>query len=152
MSINHIIQISAAFVGTLGFGILFNIRGKRLIAAALGGLFSWLLFVVLQLIFKNEVINYFVVAFVLSIYAEIVARILKTPTTAFITTTLIPLIPGGSLYYTMSYIFESDMTHFLEKAVDTLKLATALSLGIILASTLTRLFLQILKHIKTKGE
>ena len=149
MTGNQIIQVIAGFIGTLGFAILFNIRGKRLIAAGLGGMLSWLLFVLLEWLLPNETVNYFLVAFVLSIYAEIIARIFKTPTTAFITTTLIPLIPGGSLYYTMAYAFQSDPMHFLEKAIDTLQLAAALALGIILATTLTRLFLQIIKRPTT---
>ncbi|MBQ1965266.1 MAG: threonine/serine exporter family protein, partial [Clostridia bacterium] len=45
------------------------------------------------------------VAFSMSVYAGIMARVLKTPATTFITTSLIPLIPGGSLYYTMAYAF-----------------------------------------------
>ena len=74
------------------------------------------------------------------------ARLLKTPTTTFITTSLVPLIPGGSLYYTMSYAFESNLERFLEKGVYTLELASALALGIIIATTATR----ILTKLKVK--
>ena len=38
-----------------------------------------------------------------SIYAEAMARVEKAPATVFYIPALIPLIPGGSLYYTMSY-------------------------------------------------
>ena len=34
MTQTQIIQILAGFVGTIGFAVLFNIRGKRLVAAA----------------------------------------------------------------------------------------------------------------------
>lgn len=135
----EITQILSGFVGSLGFAILFNIRGKRLAAAALGGLFSWALFVVLRVYIESEAINYFVVALVMSIYAEVMARVLKTPTTTFVTTTLIPLIPGGSLYYTMAYAFSGDLGSFLQKAIDTLQLASALALGIIISATVTKM-------------
>lgn len=144
MTTNEIIQILSGFVGTLGFAVLFNIRGKRFLFAGLGGLVSWLLFVVFSRLIPNEAINYFVVAVIISLYAEILARILKTPTTTFITISLIPLIPGGSLYYTMAYAFESDMTRFLEKGIYTLELASALALGIIIATTATRIFFKAL--------
>ena len=36
-----LIQVTAAFCGTLGFGFLLNSRGKKLIFAALGGMKSW---------------------------------------------------------------------------------------------------------------
>lgn len=142
MTQNEVIQIIAGCVGTAGFGILFHIRGMRLLVATLGGLLSWLLVAILNDWIANEAVNYFLVAFLIAIFAEIMARVLKTPTTAFITTSLVPLIPGASLYYTMEYVFESDMTGFLEKAVTTLQLASALALGTILARTMIKILLQ----------
>lgn len=136
---NEIIQIIMGFIGSLGFGILFNVRGKRLAFASLGGLLSWGLFVLFSMFLKSEPLNYFLVALIISIYAEIMARILKTPTTTFITTSLIPLIPGSSLYYTMAYAFNSDVNNFFTKAVYTLQLASCLALGIIIAVTLTQI-------------
>lgn len=147
MTNNEFLQIIAGFIGSLGFAILYNIRGKRLLFAALGGLFSWGLFIIFNKIIPNEALNYFLVAFIISVYAEIMARVIKTPTTTFITTSLIPLIPGGSLYYTMTYAFESDIERFIQKAIYTLQLASALALGIIVATTLTKLLINF-KNIK----
>lgn len=140
MTQTEIIQILAGFVGSIGFAILFNIRGKSLIATAIGGLFSWLLFVILSKYIKNEPFLYFIIACVISTYAEIMARVLKTPTSAFITTSLIPLIPGGSLYYTMVHAFEGDLHAFLPKAIYTMQLASALALGIIVSTSVARIF------------
>ena len=133
----ELIQILSGCVGSLGFGILFNIRGKRLAAAALGGLLSWLLYVLFSHVFRSEALCYFLVALLLGVYSGILARLMKTPATAFAITSLIPLIPGGSLYYTMASAFEGDAALFLEKAVYTLSLSAALALGIILAAAVT---------------
>ena len=35
------IQLMAALLGSLGFAALFNIRGKKLIFATIGGFLSW---------------------------------------------------------------------------------------------------------------
>lgn len=139
MTSGELIQISAGLIGSLCFGVLFNIRGKKLIAAALGGFLSWGLFLLLSRIILSEPVNYFIVAAVVSMYSEIMARILKTPATPIVTTSLIPLIPGGSLYYTMAYVFESDFSKFIEKALSTLKLASALALGIIVVTAISQL-------------
>lgn len=141
MTYTEALQVFTGFVGVIGFSILFNIRGKRLIATAVGGFLSWALFVVLSHVIPNEAFNYFLVALLISVYAEIMARVMKTPTTTFITASLVPLIPGGSLYYTMAYAFESNMEAFLEKAIYTLQLAAALALGIIVASTAVKLIM-----------
>lgn len=141
MTWKEVIQILAGGVGSLGFACLFNIRGKRLVVATLGGVLSWFLCVIFSYFIPSEPINYFIVSFLLSIFAEVMARIMKTPTTTFITTSLVPLIPGGSLYYTMAYGFQGQATRFVTKGVATLALAAALALGIIIAATLTKLVL-----------
>lgn len=143
----EIIQIISGFIGAFGFAILYNIRGKRLIMASVGGFLSCVLFVLFSRFIENEPLNYFFVALLVSIYAEIMARRLKTPTTTFITTSLIPLIPGGSLYYTLVYAFQSDIVNFAEKAIDTLLLAAALALGIIVSATVTNLLAKTFKKI-----
>lgn len=143
MTKTEIIQIFAGFIGTIGFSVLFNVRGKRLVLAALGGLFSWFLFVVLGNFIENEVINYFLVSFAVSIYAEVMARVAKTPTTTFIITGLIPLIPGGSLYYTMANAFSGDVVSFLQRGIYTLQLASALALGVIVSTTITQIFYKV---------
>lgn len=149
MTLNEILQIIFGFIGSLGFAVLFNIRGKRLMLAALGGFLSWLIFVLLSMVIKSEPINYFLVALLITLYAEIMARVIKTPTTTFITTALIPLIPGGSLYYTMAYAFENDLNGFVAKAISTLQLASALALGIIIATTATNIYFKITAKIKS---
>jgi uncharacterized membrane protein YjjB (DUF3815 family) len=136
---NEIIQVLSAFIGTFGFSVLFNVRGKRLFFASLGGLIAWLFFVIFKIFIPSEVTIYFIVALIASLYAEIMARLLKTPTTTFIITALIPLIPGSSLYYTMSYAFQSDLEKFMHKGIYTLELASSLALGVIIASAFIKL-------------
>ena len=134
----EMVQIVTGFIGSLCFGILFNLKGKRLVAGALGGLLSWGAFVVFSFFVASEVVNYFLVSILISVYAEIMAKLLKTPTTPIITTALIPLIPGGSLYYTVASAFDSSFGIFSEKAFHTLKLAGALALGMIIVLSVWR--------------
>lgn len=148
MTVSDIIQILAGSVGVLGFCVLFNIRGRRMAATVFCGLLSWLVFVLLGLFIESEPLRYFIVALFISLLAEVMARLLKTPTTTFITTALVPLIPGGSLYYTMASAFGSDLDNFVSKAVGTISLATALALGITLAAALTTLCFKIIANIK----
>lgn len=150
MTWQEIIQILTAGLGALGYALIYNIRGKKLVMAALGGLFSWTLFVLFSRFIDSEPIKYFLVAALISAYSEMMARVLKTPTTTFIMTALIPLIPGGSLYYTMAYAFESDMNAFLEQAIYTLKLASALALGILLTTAVWRFVAGLMESKKQK--
>ncbi len=133
-----LLQIISAFVGTLAFGILFNIRGKKLWLAAVGGMLSWTLFLLLGQVTDSEIFRFFIVSVIISAYAESLARLLKTPAVTFSIVSLVPLIPGSGLYYSMAYALAGNGANFTEKAVHTLGLATALSLGIVLVSALSR--------------
>ena len=97
----EIIQVLASFVGSFGFAVLYNLRGKKLCMAGISGMVSWIAY----LIVWNEMPSTFVAnlaaAAVATIYAETMARILKTPVTVFLITGIIPLVPGGNLYYTI---------------------------------------------------
>ena len=135
-----LLQIVTGTLGALGFALLYNIRGKRLAFAALGGFIATLCYCVFGTFIHNEILNYFLCSLLVSLYAEIMARIIKTPTTTFIITSLIPLIPGGSLYYTMTNAFSGDIGTFINKGIYTLSLAGALAAGIIVVLSFAKFF------------
>lgn len=137
-TIDVIIQIAASFFGTLGFGFLFNIRHKKLFWAAFGGMISWALFLALGLFIENEAIRYFIVSVCSTGYAEVMARVLKTPASTFSITVLIPLVPGGAMYYTTTYALSGASDLFINKAIYTLELSVALSLGIVLVTAIAK--------------
>ena len=137
---NAITEILAALVGTLGFCILFHIRGRRLLAAAFGGMLSWALFLLFGLWLDSEVLRYFLVSVCTTLYSELMARAFKTPTTTFCVVTLIPLIPGGSLYETTVAAIRGSTSELAPMLLHTVELAMALSLGIILVTAVFRQF------------
>ena len=134
-----IIQILMGTLGTLGFNILFNIRGRKLLFATLGGLISWAVFLSLAPVLPSEALRYLVSAATITVYGEVLARLEKTPTTTFLVPSIIPLIPGSALYYTMNYALGEHWTQFAEQAFYTLQLALSLAVGIIAVTTVTRL-------------
>lgn len=137
-AIDVIIQIAASFLGSFGFGFLFNCRGKKLIFCALGGMWAWALFLLLGLFIDGEVIRYFIVSVAVSLYSEILARLLKSPSGTFSILSLIPLIPGGALYYAADYAIQGETELFIDKALYTFELTVALSLGIVLVTAIAR--------------
>ncbi len=145
ISTKVIIELLTAFLGTLGFALLFNLRGKKLIYASLGGMLSWMLFLSLGPIFQNEALRYLIVAIISTAYSEILARTLKTPASTFSILVLVPLVPGGALYNTVTFALSGNTEAFIPKLIYTLELAVALSLGIVIT---TALFKNIKLHKK----
>ena len=144
------IQIITGTVGTLGFSLLFNVRGKRIIFTTLGGLVSWTLYILFNYLTASEVLSYFLSAALITVYCEVMARAIKTPTSTFILPSLIPLIPGASLYRTMRTAFFGDIDVTVNMAVYTLKLAAALALGIIVASAVSKIVFPLYYKLKAK--
>ena len=127
----EILQLFMSFFISLGFGFLYNLRGKKLIFGALGGALSWTVYLLMDQPGYSEAFRYFVVSFSLAIYAEVLARMIKTPATTFLIPSLIPLVPGGSLYHTMRYGLNKRWYLCTTQAMYTLKLSLALALGIV---------------------
>ena len=138
---SYLVQILTGGLGTLGFSILFHIRGRKLVFSTLGGLLSWAVFLALGAFFPGEAIRYLLTAAVITVYGEILARKEKTPTTTFLVPSVIPLIPGGALYYTMNYALNRQWSQFAGQAFYTLQLALSLAVGIIAVTTVVRLMM-----------
>ncbi len=137
-TLDVIIQVVTALIVTLGFGFLFNIRGSKLMVASVGGALCWGLFLLLGIWIQSEALRYFVVSLCSTVYAEVFARVLKTPATTFSIITLIPLVPGGALYYTTTFALSGTVEPFIAKMIYTMELAVALSLGIVIVTAVFR--------------
>lgn len=136
---NPFLQIIMGGLGTLGFNLLFNLRGRKLVLATLGGVISWSVFLVLEPLLPDEALRYFLATAVVTVYGEVLARVKRTPTTTFLVPSVIPLIPGSALYHTMNYALNKQWAEFAHQAFYTLQLALSLAVGIIAVTTLTRL-------------
>lgn len=132
-----ITQVAASFIASLGFGIMFNIKGKKLIFASICGALGWFVYsLCLNMNFTN-ITALFISSISFSIYSEIFARILKTPVTTLVVCGLIPLVPGAGMYYTMYQAVTGDISSSLELGLNTIASAGVLALGVIFVSTIT---------------
>ena len=134
-----ILQLTTAFVGSLGFAMLFHVKKERLLLASLGGLLAWGVYLLVGQMSDQEVVRYFVASVVLTVYAETLARLVKCPATLFIVTASIPLSPGGSLYRTMQYFMLNDLEAFSLQALTTVLLAVAIAAGMLLPTAIFQL-------------
>ena len=132
------IQIIAATIGTVGFAIFLKMRGKQIVMAALGGAITWIVYLLVQEAVEGLFIPYFAASIFVAVYAEIMARVNRAPATIFLTAAAVPLIPGGSLYYTMEGLVNQDNETFAVNGVATITVALAIALGFMLVSVLSR--------------
>ena len=141
----------SSFLGlSLGFGILFNIKGKNLILAGIGGAIGGMVYKLVLFLGGSEMIAMFSGSVVFSLYSEILARVCKTPVTTFIICALIPLVPGGGMYRTMQQAIAGNIDKALAIGLNTISIAGVLVLGILLVSTLMRAFYHMQKERKAR--
>ena len=129
-----IIQTAAAFLGSIGFAIFFKMKGKQIVSAGIGGAVTWVVYILVQHFIEGYFVPYLVASIFVGIYAEIMARVNKAPATIFLTAAAVPLIPGGSLYYTMLGMVEQNEELFATSGIAALTIALAISLGFVVVA------------------
>ncbi len=132
-----------AFCACLGFCFIFHVRRSIFPFAALGGALGWLVYSVTAPV-GSDFMQYFLATIAISIYAEGMARLFKAPVTCFLVVAMLPLVPGGGIYYTMEYALNGNTQTFLESLFHTIGIAGALALGIMLVSSVVHLWRKIL--------
>lgn len=144
--IESLIQIIMALLGSVGFAILFNIKRDKISIIAFGGAMSWICYLFFYSYNANKVISLFISTFILSIFAEIISRKIKTPVIIILIPILVPLIPGGDLYYTMYNLVTNNMDSFIYFFNLVIKEAAAISFGIILVTSIMQIITKVKKY------
>lgn len=133
------LQTLYAILSTLGFGIIFNIKGKNLIYASIGGGLGWMAYSFGLAFNLSTTTSMFMGSILIGIYSESMARLRKAPVTVFVVCALIPLVPGGGMYYTMLESIKGNIDASLKVGLETITNAGALAVGVLLTSSISRL-------------
>ena len=94
-------QIIASIIGSIGFSIVFGIRRAYMLPIAVNAGLSWAVYLLVNG-FAGDFAANMVSAMFCSLVAALMARRLRVPAT-------VPMVPGGSLYYTIYYVFAGNM-------------------------------------------
>ena len=148
MEMSHVIQVLMALIGAIGFGWLFHVPGSKLIAIVLGGALDWIAYLVAFELTGGRVFAFFVAALATAAVAEVTARVLRTPVLTLMVRMMVPLVPGGDLYYTTLALVSGDTERFTHMGSLVLKEAGVISFGIILAGCTVQAVLHILALVR----
>lgn len=121
----YVLPCLCAFAGCIGFTLVFNIHGPGKLIACCGGALGWLVY----LLAGKTILAGFFAAMAISLFSEVMARIRRCPVTGYQLVALLPLVPGGGIYYAMGYCLEGDTEQFLSALLGTLGMAAAWRLG-----------------------
>lgn len=132
------------YLATFGFAIMFNIKGKTVwfaaLAGSIGAAIYYLTYIKLEMgIFLSMLYT----SMAMTLYAEIMARKMKTPVTLFLICGLITYVPGGTMYYMMKAFMDNEMSVAGEKCMEVFLTSGALAAGIVIVSTLVKMYFKI---------
>lgn len=129
-------QTITAALGSLAFGIVYKVKNKRLPVVAAGGGIGWFLYSIIFCRWESILVSNMAASVFVTLYSEVMARKLKAPVVVFLLPCLIPLVPGGGLYYTMSYAVLKEMQQCYMYLSNTAEAAIGIAAGVIVASVL----------------
>ncbi len=132
-------QAIAVFVGCCGFCILFNVHGRGCVLCIIGGVATWMLYLLWGALGCDIYASNLFAALFAALYAEVMARVRKCPSMPYLVITILPLLPGAGVYYTMSLGLEGNMMDAVAKGLETIGVAGALAVGILLVSSVFRI-------------
>ncbi len=129
----------AALLGTLGYALLLRIQLRLLPAVSFAGTVSYGLYYLLWFFTGDLFLSNFAGALLAAILAYLFAICYRAPATLFYTPAIIPLVPGGLLYYMMSAAIRGESGKILSYGGDALLVGLGIASGIIVGVIITRI-------------
>lgn len=126
------VQLVMAILSAFGFALKLGMkRPSRLLAGAVAGLVGWGAYLLAELVGCDGFASCFIASAAGSVYAQIMARVLRAPSTVFLVPAIIPLVPGRALYYTVSNMLQGNSALSELWGESTAIEALAIALGIV---------------------
>ena len=128
------IQLPAAFIGTVGFSVLFGAARRYYVDCGLAGAAGWAVYLlVLTAGAQHTVGAAFLAALTVAVVSAVMAVLRRCPTTVFLICGIIPLVPGGGIFWTAYYLVSNQLRLAATTGFTALKVTIAIAAGIIVA-------------------
>lgn len=127
-----------AACATSAFSVLFGLHSADVLLASGGAAIGWTVF---QLIPQtgSPAFAAFLAALAAGLYSELAGWFRARPATVYMIASIIPLVPGGGMYYTMLSILEGESSRSVDLIMATLMTAFAIAAGLAIANALGRM-------------
>ena len=127
-----ILQTIVAFFATASFAVLLQMPRHQNSWSGMTRSLGWLCYLLVNQGYGSVVVASFAATLVLTAVSRFFAVWRKTPITIFLICGIFPLVPGAGIYYTAYYFIIGDNAMAAAKGTETLKIAVAITLGIVI--------------------
>ena len=128
--------------------LYFNTRYSHAVISGILGVMSYFLYLIIRERLGNEALGFFVGTVAVAFASEILAVLMKNPATVFLLSGLLPLVPGGGLFYMMRDAVQKRFTESFNTGYQTVMSAAAIALGVAVVSSVFRIVQAFLRRKK----
>ena len=137
-------QIIAAFLGTIGFAVLFGAARRHYVLCGLCGMFGWTLYILLNRYANFTPAEATICGTILvALMSRYFAVWFRCPTTVFLITGVFPMVPGGGIYWTIYYIVSGQFDRALDSGGTAIMVTVAIVFGTILVNEIPISFFKV---------
>ena len=134
-----LISAAGAFGGTLGFAYLLNVPRRTVLPTSLTGMLGFLIYVLLaRYAGQSLIFSYFFATVAVTVICEMLARALHLPSTIFLLTSLVPLVPGYNFYCAMLALVEDNGALAAACGLQAIQIVAAIAVGAAVTSVCFR--------------
>lgn len=136
----YVLHFVYGAIATAGFAVLFHIPKRNIFWASTVGGVGWLVYVYFRNQWSGALLGCFVASCLIGGLADVLSRIRKETSTAFIIPGIIPLVPGAGMYYTTLYLIQSRWEEAASKGTETMLMAGSISVGLMTMGAIFRMY------------
>ncbi len=129
-----------AVFAILGLAIIFRVPVNRIPACVVVGALGWLTYLVADHYLSSPVMGCFFGACMVGLCSAEASRIFKEAMTIFVIPGILCLVPGAKIFYTMEALIRNDIEDMAEIGVQTLMMAGAIAMGLLVMGALIKVF------------
>lgn len=132
-------NLFCSFLGTIGFAIMYNVPKKYYIGCGMTGMAGWIVYLFISSMnYTSSAVGSFFGAFAVVLMSRMLSVKMKCPITIFLISGILPLVPGAGIYNTVYYIVTNQLTQAGLKGIESLKIAFAIVMGIVIVVSIPR--------------
>ena len=150
MTIRILWEFFAAALGTMAFALLFHVPRRYYPICGLIGGCGWVCYKILLCWCSAPIATFFANVAVVFLSRFFAVR-KSCPVTLFLVSGIFPLVPGAGIYWTAYYMVTNELDLAGQKGFQTLKIAVAIVLSILLVFELPQSLFSIRRKEKTSS-
>lgn len=133
------VQAAAAFIGTLGFAVLFGVPSRNYLQCGAVACIGWIVYLVLDRYTALGIFGATVCASMVVVAMSRWAAVwFRTPGIVYLITGVFPMIPGGAIFWATFFLVDGRMHEALKSGLTAVALTFSIVLGIVLVSSLPK--------------